>query len=37
MSTLASRHKIHKMLDSLPPEALPDLLDYLDLQRAGVL
>lgn len=33
MSVLASRHEIHKMLDSLPPEALPDLLDYLDYLR----
>lgn len=33
MSLLASRHEIHKMLDSLPPEALPDLLDYLDYLR----
>ncbi len=33
MTVLASRHEIHKMLDSLPPEALPDVLDYLDFLR----
>lgn len=30
MSTAANRREIHKMLDSLPPEALPDLVDYLE-------
>jgi hypothetical protein len=33
MSVLASRHEIHKMLDNLPPEALPDLVDYLEFLR----
>jgi hypothetical protein len=28
MSVSASRREIHKMLDSLPPEALPDLVTY---------
>lgn len=33
MSTAASRREIHKMLDSLPPEALPDVVDYLEFLR----
>jgi hypothetical protein len=33
MSVAASRHEIHKMLDTLPPEALPDVVDYLEFLR----
>lgn len=33
MNVLSSRHEIHKMLDSLPPEALPDVVDYLEFLR----
>lgn len=33
MTVLTNRREMHKMLDSLPPEALPDLLDYLDYLR----
>jgi len=33
MTVLTNRREIHKMLDSLPPEALSDLLDYLDYLR----
>ncbi|MBE2234278.1 MAG: UPF0175 family protein [Anaerolinea sp.] len=33
MNGLVNRREIHRMLDSLPPEALPDLVDYLDYLR----
>ncbi len=33
MSIAVSRNEIHQILDSLPPEVLPDVFDYLDFLR----
>lgn len=33
MSVSVNRHEIHRLMDSLPPEVLPDLLDYIDFLR----
>ena len=33
MSSIAFRQEIHQMLDELPPETLPEVVDFLDFLR----